>query len=733
MALLEYWQEGEWRSQFNTLPIPSDKIKNLISCSKESLPSGQLSLACESGQIWVAPIVYQNKNKEYWIPLWIPAFYEKGHLNLTATPLFPWFVENTFDNEAFVEWCLDTCLTEDKKYSFESWAAFYEATLLLLKEGNKEGYELKDECVITPPFTQIAVNDLLARYMQMEESFPMAFDEVEFKENAHLFCATSSTSSLTKNEYELVMQALLLNHGEFLGIKATRGSNKEAVIDAIAASKSVHAMLNEKALPVIYRLAPTSHEVLIKNEKHIDADKDKIHQQYKDMITGLNLAERVLCATENEFAMDEKIAQLQNEDESIEQKLDAFIDKQRDLQKVNSLKDRWQKWFNKKEDPISESIRQCKVKRTKIHQQLVEAVEEKMSFRQAYQYWKEWYESHDMGFPTFDLEADIRTSHQKIAHQIYLNAKSALYEVNPSEKEVYPGWSLYQWCQQGWANVERIGVQSDMLIIDCAHRLYPQQVFTLLSKAQMALFFGDPLEYPQTECVDGLTDEQLLLANGLEDDDYLDDLQYKGMRLSNGNAHTISVANASRESMILYEVECKNLNLLDFINGFRNYKCVSLKEISEENPLDGLHFLETEGHNHQQVDGIVNPMEARAIQQWLEKNASMLEGKTIAVMTPHDAQASLIQKNMPSVSTYTLSNLPDKMWDYVIFSTVFTTKDQRPYVFDQKETFFYSVVSHARRGVWIVGERALYNPKTHSPSGKLAKYLFKDEKAMSLT
>lgn len=724
-ALLDYWHEGQWRCNFNHLPLSETISSDLLFA-----PLNEIAKT-KSGLVWVAPIVFQNVNQEKWIPLWLPAQSEQGVLKLRETPTLPWIPLSQFKSSVhdFNEWCLNEFYNEDRTCAFKTWDAFYVASIALLDQLSEGEWQvqlqakgfvrLEQAAFFEQGKNDLIINPLLQRYIQIDDVEPNVVLEDELiKENAHLFCGMDPNhNALSNNDYEIVIQALTLPKGSLLAIETPWGSNKESVLEAIVASKQIYALAHGHEVPKVYRLARVGTNLsLLEHIFSKHPDQELIVHTYQDMVSGINLAERLLSAKEKEQTIDEEIALLQTQDEAAEKQVEILLAQQRDSRKVRkTLKQRWQELFNAKACPLSDNIRQLKVQRTKLHRQLVEAVEEKVAYRQAQQYWNEWCSAQKIPINNpHDYSEHVKLAQQIMACRLL---------------------SLTGSC---WRSVSHIHEGAELLIIENANQLRPQQIFSFLSKVKVAIFMGNPQNFRFEEVVDAITDEQLLAGYPCLDEETYEQLQYKGMLLTTGSALTVALANSSiqsyteygewRANCMLYEIEPRHPELVKFCNLFHSSKLVANSTLIKlDSELGGVNFLPVNGHSHPQGLERVNPMEVKAIQNWIEKNLVLLENKTIVVITLYQSQADLVKQVFKeiglNVEVYSIYDLPDKCWDYVVFSSALTARDPRPYLFDQNDTFFYSLIARAQLGAWVVGDSALFNPKMHSPSGKLAKFL----------
>ena len=177
------------------------------------------------------------------------------------------------------------------------------------------------------------------------------------------------------------MHVLICEKENFLAIETPIGSNAPSLIDAIASSKSVYALAHDYPLTQIYLLKGENLENFTFNQF---SDKDKLMDLYQEMMSGLNLADKLNHAKEKEEALEAQIASFQLQDEALEKRLDSIY--QENQAQKKTFKERWQAFFKGQSNQLSETIRQIKVERTKIHQQLVELVDKKSNYRLASQH-----------------------------------------------------------------------------------------------------------------------------------------------------------------------------------------------------------------------------------------------------------------------------------------------------------------------------------------------------------
>lgn len=711
-SVIKYWEAGSYYRQPNN--------QTLLPISREEAKTGNVLLELPTAgvyQLWVAPFVFFNHAQSFYVPLLLPACYKQGKLELSDPPLLPWVdTAVSLAEQDFIDWCLNSFFDENQTCLFTQWEDFYEASYALLNQTvdwqallESKGWKLLPQSAY---FWQLPVSKrfspLLMRYATIETLPPIGLKEM--MENTHLFCGENPEKPfLSRNDYETVIQALMLPKENCLTIETPWGANKEAVIDAIASSKLIYAAVQGYPLPEIYLLAPT------KENRNISCQPcviDALIDLYQNMLSGLHLVEKMLIAKEKEEYLDEEIAFLQSQDEKAEKRLGIILQaQQKAVKNKKTIKQKWQQWFRKKACPFDAAIRKVNLKRAKNHQVLLELIEQKAIYKQAEEYWKEWCQIQGITDPS--------KAQQIMATKMFSTVGGGWKKIQHFS---HLGFSLYQWkTELKSSRGERL------LIVEEAHRLSAVNMLPFLQKMDHAIFMGDPQEYFRGRHLDPITDQQLLLAHELFNEDFYDDLHYKGMLLSTGNAWQIAFCNRAYEKpCLLNDVEPRHPSLIAYCNTFHEGKLIS-QPLEEKNPgEEGLRFLPVKSHSHPQNNQRVNPIEAKVIYDNLLAFGNKFSSETLIIVALYQAQVLLLQRVLrstyPEIKIYTYDKLPDRCWDTIIFSTVLTSRDPRPYLFDRNDTFFYSLAVRARRGLWIVGDEALYDPKMHSPSGKLAKF-----------
>lgn len=248
--------------------------------------------------------------------------------------------------------------------------------------------------------------------------------------------------------------------------------------------------------------------------------------------------------------------------------------------------------------------------------------------------------------------------------------------------------------------VEREGMRAcHLLIIADAERFFPHAIFPYLGMAQQALFLGDPNAITPFPIVTGYQDACLLEQVGLADDGIQEELQYRGMGISTGNALRLAMTHPLVGSPF------------------------HASTLVGHGPAK-VWFVDQAG---QSMQGQYNPQQATGLVQWLQVqiHRKVIDPKEAIIVTLFKMQQQYLRKALAdcgiTCDVRTVYQIPAKRVKNVIFSTVYTVSDARPFLFDVGDAIFYQLQAAASQVLWIVGDTAIFDNKCHSPSGKIAK------------
>lgn len=736
-TLLHYWLQGLWRNYLNNGPLNAKILTHFASVRAQEVAEGHFSTSLsslpQSGRVWIAPKIFQKVGGEEWAPLWLPAVLDHTMLFIdTASHRLPWIPASQFEKGSFNlfseslhqfdEWLRFDCWNEDQVFTWQEWQDFYQATeqfLENLSEGRwrqvleNKGFNPTDKALIiheqklaclhtnlsaklSSQLTKNVFSSILEQYSKIEEceSQPI-LEEAQLKEKASLFCGSfTKARTLTPSENQSLVHALSLEPGYFTAIKTAVGSFKTRFIKTLVACLMVQEALAKKTSLEIFLLSPHRCGALLYDlgfEKSQNKINKSLQELYQDFIANLSNSDDKGC--EDKTANSE-IQALQAQDESAEKAFSALMTQQHSENIKDQNRSVWtfftrlflRKQINlkrlKSRKDLTDKIRQIKVQRTKIHQQLVNAVERDFSGNQC-------------DYP----------------HQLFLAAKSYWESLSTIERQenavCYPDTILLKLTIGENLVFTPVNEMSEnaILIVDEANRFTPQQIAPLLSYAAKAIFLGDTEDLPPKTIFSAFQEERDMNFFQLVDEEVIEQLHYKGQLQSTGNAFTVALKNN-------YWQELTDYGTSDSVFELNNEKPVSYE------------FISVEGKSEKVGNELCNLIEAQAVVELLNNNL-ITKSNDVMIVTPFLAQKRVIIEFLEKVnltcSVFILDELPSAEYEHVIFSPVYTTMDLRPFIFDQGDYYFYSILSRTKKSFWVVGQQDVFDPKMHSPSGNLAK------------
>lgn len=494
----------------------------------------------------------------------------------------------------------------------------------------------------------------------------------------------------------------------------------------------------------------------------------QLQLQYENFVTGLNLLEntfkeRIGSIFEKEGCPKQYLEALQQEDETYEMEFAELLALQEamgrkkpesffsrlfsrrnaekngsEIQKANGIRQ------YKTLEEIGDRIRQVKVIRAKIHLQLV-TVADKMATSTHGKVWQQWLEENQFDIPKSiykeeDLRAYIQNAFSEKLWQLAIYYWLASEPLHSLEEEthlspLYQDFTLFKWDTQpflGWHPVKTLEKEVALLLIEESNRLYPQHVAPLLANVNKAVLFGDEKDIGPLIATTLSQQEQAILRFGLDDEDIKEQLHYKGMMISAGNAFITGQRNSRIEeeqfepTLILKERESVCSYFEEYLY-FLNYKkdlCIFKQEKVNN---CGFYALDIRGKCEYQLEGCVNMMEAQAVIEWLRTGPYATKTKEVLIVTPFVTQKriliSLLHSHQINCEVSTFYNLKDKLWQTIVFCPVLTQENPRPFAFDQGDNWIYSLIIRAKEALWVIGDLRILDPKMHSPSGCLAKVI----------
>lgn len=740
MRIVRYWQEGLWQTIYNQQPLSQTLLTKALTYSQAEILSGDLqtsAVADKSMAVWVAPLIFYKATPtpEYWIPLWLPATLTNNQLTLRSDNVLPWVPAGQFDaaeigpfegeRAAVDDWLRYECLNEENQLIWESWSECVNACIEALDIFSEKpwqetllarGFEIMSESMIWPE------SELLGEALPEEALSPLLkqFAEIDEIEKSQLLEALSlqpilrnlcgsAEKTLTHSVYQTALKILSLTDEPLITLRTPIGCNKVSCLATLIASKVVQQTIHQQTLPKITYLTTQENEIAALlayfNTAYPTATLAQCQQTFADYQQGLAICQQLQGEQSNEADLDD----LQQEDESLEKTLQGYFAKQEQLQPKSRLA-RFLNRFRKNKQhaaelmSLGEKIRRCKTKRAKIHRTIVKVVELLNIHRQAQKDWQTWIQQSGMSMVSIE---DIQRCYSEKLFRMVMG---------------------YWQCQTAdWLQINpHADLAMDYVFIDHAERYTPQQIAPYLSQAKQAFFLGDNQEHESVPSISQLAEERALSKHLLDDEDTIEQMHYKGMMLSTGNAFTVALANSRAQLVSLPIDKIYHPDISRFLGEEPAHELLIEQELFSS--LDGLRFVEIEGVTEKRNQEFVNEHEAQTVVQWILSGPLRSRQQLIQIFTPFKAQQHYLNQQLQAAglacAVYDLANLPNQVSDYVIFSPVYTAGCRRPFMFDRGEQHFYRMIARARCGFWIIGDKRIFDSKMHSPSGKLAKTLF---------
>ncbi len=740
--ILSLWHSNIWRSDLNHLEVPCQPYFEFI--ERKALEQG--TLLKEEGARWIAPLYAIRQNNTYWIPVWIPIEIKDNKITLSTKSL-PWMPPahtESLGSSPFAggmhfvdEFLRFEWLDENNQLASESWHEGRALIENLLDELSNntwqnwlaiQGLSLSDNVIVIDE-KQLVKESKSANALSTNYAF---MDEFEAKQQltlmqglvkAALLCSQKDPRPLSAGAFMSSIHTMILEQGEILGVKAPVGSDNEKFIDSIVTSKLIHSYLEKQSQPLIlkYKMGQVFlYDFTIDEKKAQD-----VRAVMAIVEQGLDLAVKIVDILDNiadQYTDDETqetIAQLQAEDEIYEKQLTRLIQLQTEYvnkkrrhalvswllpSKKTSQKD-LAKIAHEIDEPdivsqetlvsvLSDRIRQTKVSRTKIHQQLVDLVEQNATLMGAKNRWEQWLKANVSVNENATLEEQILAMQGEFSHKIYNIGL----------------------VQGQWRAIEKIQ-DCEMLIVEDSQKLLPAQLAQYLPFAQRVICLGDSQDITALPLMSPATEEWELARFNLHDEITIEQLQYKGMLFSTGNAFSVALVNSTYQEIYDHSVQLSSFSIAS----------------NDEYELQ-YHALAVNGASNISDNRYINEMQAQFIAQWLTTGPLVNELQRTAIITPFMSQKVLLKQKLKAqyinCEVFTFDELPAKQWQNIIFSPVYSAHDQRPFVFDQGDNMLYSLQRRSTKNIWVIGDLGIFDARMHSPSGNLAKKLFANKVQM---
>lgn len=291
----------------------------------------------------------------------------------------------------------------------------------------------------------------------------------------------------------------------------------------------------------------------------------------------------------------------------------------------------------------------------------------------------------------------------------------------------------------------------DILIIDEAGQVVPEVAGASFALAKKAVVVGDTLQIPPVWNIPLSIDIGNTQNHGITQtiEDY-EKIRTHGSFAADGSvmrmAKNLSRFRDSEADGGLWLTEHRRCvpEIIQYCNDLAYHGKLLPKRASMDS-----YFLPHMGYAH--IPGIAqtrggsleNELEAEIIVSWIDRNKDKIlnhyynDGITsmkdiIAIVTPFTSQKNLLIKKlkkmgMGDIKAGTVHTLQGDERPIVIFSPVYDSNSSSSYFYDQGVSMLNVAVSRAKDSFLVFGDMGTFRPNTTTPSGILAKYLFKSE------
>jgi superfamily I DNA and/or RNA helicase len=157
----------------------------------------------------------------------------------------------------------------------------------------------------------------------------------------------------------------------------------------------------------------------------------------------------------------------------------------------------------------------------------------------------------------------------------------------------------------------------------------------------------------------------------------------------------------------------------------------------EGRKIPAMGFKHIQGRDEKVGSSRKNQIEAQEIAAWIEKNKKKIESfyggkkldEVLGVITPFYTQArvleGLLAKKYPHMTIGTVGALQGAEREIIIFSSVYDKNFRGQYFFDRSIHLLNVAVSRAKDSFLVFGDMRIFDAKASTPSGELARWLFK--------
>jgi len=281
----------------------------------------------------------------------------------------------------------------------------------------------------------------------------------------------------------------------------------------------------------------------------------------------------------------------------------------------------------------------------------------------------------------------------------------------------------------------------DLLIVEEAGQVAPHVGGALFALARRAMVVGDVQQiepvWGVSPAIDGGNIEHYELSSARTE------LEARGLLASEGSIMKMAqmataFSSSGHNGLFLDEHWRCRRSTISYCNDLAYGGELTPKREDGVSGLPPLGYAHIAGTAERRGTSWVNVLEAQVIATWVDKHRTSLGkdkklGERLAIVTPFKAQIAVLQKALKEhglgnehIAVGTVHTLQGAERDIVIFSSVYSADTARSLFFDRGVNMLNVAVSRAKESFLIFGDMRLFRPERASPSGLLAKHIFRN-------
>lgn len=282
----------------------------------------------------------------------------------------------------------------------------------------------------------------------------------------------------------------------------------------------------------------------------------------------------------------------------------------------------------------------------------------------------------------------------------------------------------------------------DWIIVERSECLSPITGFYCLEGCKRIIVFAND-DTTTTDRIPMEIDVNLLKMHKLvETDEDIEDLQLKGLLVSNGKFNTLieQIADYKGEHLCLNKQWDVSYKIIECYNQLLPNNKLQACSKNKNKFIADFAYLPLDGYKESFLGSYINDAEITAIINWIKQNEAALLSlypeyafnDIILLCTPFYGQYVALKETLQThnldVNVELIQTPTTKRVPIIIFSPVYTKKDKGLLNFDHGEQMLKNLLLKVKDHLLVFGDCQIFDQNLHSASGKLAKFLLETKK-----